>query len=833
MNGSGFPHDRKPSRSHGERRPIAPVLFRMFASLCLLVSGAAVAAERESSVFEPCRYAEDAAARAAWQPMTGSEAANTVEEAGRQVLRLPCRFAGNRVERASWDHAVQLDLSDCRGIQFQLWCQDVSPVASFSLYLQSGNGWYSASFYPDLPGWNTIVIDKAGTHIEGQPDGWGAIRTIRLSAWRGGDTDTELRVRDLAFRGLLGVDATVAIIRAESAALRQPGEARSVDSTAEAIARHLDALGIGCATLSDLKLSSDQLQKVRLVILPHNPGMPDEAVAELERFVRAGGKVLAFYSLPDKLRPVLGIASGQYVRPERPGSFAAMRFAEGALPGAPAVVAQRSWNIHDYRPAPGAGRIVADWLDDQGQPTGHGAVVATASSLVMSHILLEDDAVNKRRMLQAMLGYLVPDLWREAAAAVLARMGRMGGAGGYDELAKELTRACGNDPRVRSALEEAGRRRAEAQQLLTQDKPVEAFAAATAAAQQALDAYARAQRPVADEFRGLWCHNARGVSGLTWDAAIKQLADANFTAIFPNMLWGGVAFYPSDVLPAARGVDAENDEVAKCLAACRKHGIQIHVWKVNWNTGSQAPAEFLDKMRREGRLQADSAGHEEPWLCPSHPENQKLEIDSMVEVARRYEVDGVHFDYIRYPDGDHCYCAGCRERFSRAAGTTIENWPADVRRNGPQRQRWLDWRRENINIVVREVSDQARKVRPGIKLSAAVFRNWPSDRDGVGQDWKLWCERGWLDFVCPMDYTPSDVQLSNWVTSQLRWAGNTPCYPGVAVFEHGRRERFDHIVQQILVTRSHNTGGFIMFDYGDVHANGLLPLLGQGATRRE
>jgi len=833
MNGSGVSPDRGHFRATTLLRGLGPVLFGTIIGLCFLAGSAGGAAERESPVFEPCDYADDAAARAAWQPMTGSDPASVVEESGRQVLRLPCRFAGNPVERASWDLKVQLDLSACRGVHFQLWCQDVSPVSSFSLYLQSGNGWYSAAFYPDQPGWNTIVIDKAGTRIEGEPDGWGAIRTIRLSAWRGGDTNTELRVRDFALRGMLGVDATVAIIRAESAAMGQPNESRAVDSAAEGLARHLDALGIGCATLSDLKLSAAQLQKVRLVILPHNSGMPEEAVAEVERFVRAGGKVLAFYGIPDKLRPVLGIASGQYVRQERPGYFAAMRFADGALPGCPAVVGQRSWNIHDHRPASGAGQIVADWLDDQGRPTGHGAVVATPNSVVMSHILLDDDAVNKRRMLQAMLGYLVPDLWREAAAAELARMGRMGGADSYDALAKQLSQARGDDPRVRSALDAADRLRAEARQLLDQDKPVEAFAAATAASQRALDAYACAQRSVADEFRGLWCHNARGVTGLTWDAAIKQMADANFTAIFPNMLWGGVAFYPSEVLPAAPGIDAENDEVAKCLAACRKYGVQIHVWKVNWNTGRQAPAEFLDKMRRAGRLQADSAGREEPWLCPSHPDNQKLEIDSMVELARRYELDGLHFDYIRYPDGDHCYCDGCRQRFSRAAGVKIEDWPADVRRSGALRQPWLDWRRENINVVVREVSRQARQVRPGIKISAAVFRNWPSDRDGVGQDWKLWCEQGWLDFVCPMDYTPSDVQLSTWTTSQLGWAGKTPCYPGVAVFEHGRRERFDHIVQQILVTRRHQTRGFMMFDYGDVHANGLLPMLGQGATRRE
>ena len=40
-----------------------------------------------------------------------------------------------------------------------------------------------------------------------------------------------------------------------------------------------------------------------------------------------------------------------------------------------------------------------------------------------------------------------------------------------------------------------------------------------------------------------------------------------------------------------------------------------------------------------------------------------LERDAMLEVATNYDVDGIHFDYIRYPASDHCYCDGCRTRF--------------------------------------------------------------------------------------------------------------------------------------------------------------------------
>ena len=49
----------------------------------------------------------------------------------------------------------------------------------------------------------------------------------------------------------------------------------------------------------------------------------------------------------------------------------------------------------------------------------------------------------------------------------------------------------------------------------------------------------------------------------------------------------------------------------------------------------------------------------------------------MLEVARRYPVDGLHMDYIRYPDGQCCYCDGCRKRFEADSGRRVSDWPAD------------------------------------------------------------------------------------------------------------------------------------------------------------
>jgi uncharacterized lipoprotein YddW (UPF0748 family) len=113
-----------------------------------------------------------------------------------------------------------------------------------------------------------------------------------------------------------------------------------------------------------------------------------------------------------------------------------------------------------------------------------------------------------------------------------------------------------------------------------------------------------------------------------------------------------------------------------------------------------------------------------------------------------------------------------------------------------------------------------------------VFRNWTTDRDGVGQDWKLWCERGWLDFVCPMDYTGSERQLDTWVGLQKAWAGKVPVYPGIGVSSSTSRLTADRVIRQIEITRRHDTGGFVLFNYGQNESRELLPLLGAGVTKK-
>jgi uncharacterized lipoprotein YddW (UPF0748 family) len=107
------------------------------------------------------------------------------------------------------------------------------------------------------------------------------------------------------------------------------------------------------------------------------------------------------------------------------------------------------------------------------------------------------------------------------------------------------------------------------------------------------------------------------------------------------------------------------------------------------------------------------------------------------------------------------------------------------------------------------------------------------DRDNVGQDWKLWCERGYLDFVCPMDYTPYDGEFDNTVGRQVAWAGKVPCYPGMGLSTWPSQTDISKLIEQISIARRRGTHGFTIFELNATTAREIVPLCGKGITAKE
>ncbi len=572
------------------------------------------------------------------------------------------------------------------------------------------------------------------------------------------------------------------------------------------------------------------------MILPYNPNMASATAAAIVDFLSGGGKLISFYSVPDKVAAAVGFRLGRHLRPKYPGYFTSIRPADQLLAGLPPVVRQASWNIRRAEPIAGRSQVAAWWFDKDQVSTQQVAVLISDRGIHMTHILRADDPAGKQRLLTAMLGHFQKTVWRQVANHAWRRIGQIGPYTSFDQARRELTAAAQDAAaaqRVRVALADAERLEKQVRKQLRAEQFPAALDTAEAARTAMTLAYCRACQAEPDEQRGFWCHSAMGIPGMNWDEVIQTLAKNGFNAIFPNMLWGGVAYYPSDVLPTAPEVSTHGDQVAQCLAACKKHGVACHVWKVNWNMGSRTPQAFVDKMQAAGRTQVLRDGSQQPrWLCPSHLDNFRLELDAMLEVVRRYEVAGVHFDYIRYPGLQACFCPGCRERFEAEIAHAVEHWPTDVDRGGIMHTQWLDFRRGKITRLVEAVQREAKQIRPAVQISAAVFRNWPVDRDGVGQDWKVWCDAGYLDFVCPMDYFDQNTAFESMVSRQKVWAGTVPCYPGIGMSVWQDSHDIFKLIDQINRTRSHRTRGFTIFNYDIRAARQVVPLLGEGLTRR-
>jgi uncharacterized lipoprotein YddW (UPF0748 family) len=771
------------------------------------------------------------AARGAWSPMTGSPPVSIARIDGKNALRMVCNFRDTQMPRASWDRKVSLDLTGRKGVQFLFRADRIASVGHFNVYFRSGAGWYTASLEaPGKAGWGLVKILKRDCGSEGQPAGWGKIDTIRISAWRGGRTDGEFQIAELA---AFGSGGAIAIIRGDSAAAKAPGEAKSVQQYANVIAGLLDSIGLDYTILSDADVSAERLARMKLAILPYNPVVPDKTSRTLVEYMSRGGKLIACYCLPGDLAKQAGIRPGAHVRQKYVGQFASIAPAQGAgVQGMPDSTRQASWNINNATAIKGSSRVAAWWRDKNGKSTELAAVILSDKAAFMTHVILGDDLRNKQLLLLSLAGSLVPEIWTDASKTSLRNAGKFEPYENRLAAMKGIARAAGSSGPAHDALQRAKVLSEKAQVLQNMDRHGAAVTAAAAVRRALVDAHSLAQKPVAGEQRAFWCHNAMGVNGMTWDEAIKELADNGFNAILPNMLWGAAAYYKSDVLPVSSQVAQKGDQIALCLAACRKYNVACHVWKVNFYMGRATPKDFARKVKAAGRTQVHFDGSSiGDWLCPSHPDNQKLEIDSMVEVARKYAVAGLHFDYIRYP-GDHgCFCAGCRTRFEKSISRKVANWPADVRSDAGLRTKWLDFRRLQITTVVAGVSQQARKVRQGIKISAAVFPNWPSDRDRIGQDWKLWCDRGYLDFVCPMDYTPQTGSFAQLVAKQVKWAGKVPLCPGIGASVWTPRSDPSKVIAQIRAARQAGAKGFTIFNYASQEAAELLPVLSNGITR--
>ncbi len=619
----------------------------------------------------------------------------------------------------------------------------------------------------------------------------------------------------------------VVLVWGEHLAAANAKEAPGTRSYMENIARALDAVGIKYATSKDSDLPGGALQGRKFAIFPYNSGLTDEEHAAIRRFVAEGGKLWASFTQDPVLDELLGVSIAGGIGPERGGGYAGMLFTKAAPPGMPVVVANGSWNSHRIQPAEGT-QVIATWTDVDDADTGIPALTLNANGCYHGHVMLGGDVGGKGRMFLALIGHFFPETWQAAVAEALPKMTQLHGYASVEDVQKALgaARAAGRDVSVATErLKRSDDLRARARELYEGGE----YPQALQAAEEAHEALRSATYPLAasreGELRAVW------MSGRSsdWDGQMKALADAGFNAVFPNFCSAGGAQYESDILPPIAGYSG--NQLAACLQAAEKYDIEVHPWRINWRLSGATP-ERVAQFRADDRLAKPLTGEGGEWLCPSDERNRKLEVDAMVEMARRYPVTGVHFDYIRYDGPSYCYCDKCHVNFERDAEVQVAEWPKDVLKEGPHYEAFQDWRREQITRVVRDVYRQAHEIRPEIVVSAAVFSNWPSSRVSIGQDAAAWAEEGIIDLLMPMTYTNSNDSLAKLTDQHVALArGRALLAEGIGAFSsHSQFTGPDQLIQQIETSRRHGADGFCVFSYTASVQKDFLPALAQGCT---
>ena len=607
----------------------------------------------------------------------------------------------------------------------------------------------------------------------------------------------------------------VAVVQGEKS-IRRPLEDddRGIKLYVETVEDALGRAGVAFARLSDAEVEAGGLKPYRAALFPCTFYLPDLEQLAIERYVAGGGKIVIFYNLPDRLATLLGLRNLGRQAGEGRNEFATIELQKDLLQGLPARVRQDSWSTTRVQPLVPDAQIAGEWLDPDGFRIGMSALVVSPKGAFVGHVLTPIDLANKGRMLLAILGHLVPEVWHEASGAAIAAVPRVGPLTSLDALAARLEApGVGALQRgfARDALERARTRLAEAEQRAKDGCHAEAVDAAVEAHAEGADAFCLSSPEREHELRAAGIRDAYGIDGRGWKESILRLRDGGFNAVIVSLLWEGQAWYPSEVLPVADEVRTRGDPLAEALYWCRECGLELHVSKVVYKV-SRAPEDFVAALRAEGRLQRARDGSEVKWLCPSDPRNAALERAALLEVVRNYAVDGIQLESARYPSEAACFCDGCRERFEEDAGVTVEKWPDDVLRE-PLKPRFAKWRQDQIANLVRTVAAEARRIRPGVLVSARVGGDLDKDRL-AGEDWRSWLQEGILDFACPMVREGvADEALRALVERQADGWG--PLYVGV---DAAQVKDGPTLVDVLDRARRAGCDGFVCFGSGDPDA---------------
>jgi len=350
--------------------------------------------------------------------------------------------------------------------------------------------------------------------------------------------------------------------------------------------------------------------------------------------------------------------------------------------------------------------------------------------------------------------------------------------------------------------------------------------------------------PVMREFRGVWVAT---VNNMDWPsrsdlttaeqqqellAIVDRAAALKMNAIVFQVRPEADALYASSHEPWSRYLTGRQgrppnpmwDPLTFAVAEAHKRGIELHAWfnpyRAAFHRDSATSRTHVSKQRP--RLVVPYAQY--LWLDPGLPESRRLFIQSVLDVVRRYDVDGVHVDDYFYPYPE---VNAAKEKIEFPDARTY----AAYRRGGGSLDR-SDWRRQNVNMLIEEFYSAVKQEKSWVKVGISPFGIWrpgipATTTAGIDQheelfaDVRKWLRDGSLDYITPQLYWPVQppeqsypVLLRWWVDENVQ---GRHVWPGLALYKlpitGPKKMSPDDIVQEIQITReTPGATGHVLFN---------------------
>lgn len=277
----------------------------------------------------------------------------------------------------------------------------------------------------------------------------------------------------------------------------------------------------------------------------------------------------------------------------------------------------------------------------------------------------------------------------------------------------------------------------------------------------------------------------------------------------------------SEYVTGQMGKSQTFDPLAFIVAEAHKRGILVHAWFNPYRSYHPSAKTMSDDHVSKTKPEIVRQYGRYMWLDPTEPGAKKHSLDVILDVVRRYDLDGIHFDDYFYPYAE-----------KDAAGNNIEfpdhaNWEK-YKASGGKLDRG-DWRRSHVNDLIESVGRETKKIKPQIMYGISPFGIWKPmpERQIVGfdayselyADSRKWLQDGTVDYLAPQLYWETGrpnlsfpVLLEWWKEQNTK---RRHIWPGIATYRIGRPGYdADMIAGQIGITRKHPlTLGGIHFSF--------------------